>query len=60
MGNRSNKTKISEIVDYWSGRIDECDLSVDWAEAEEYCWNCGEPKRTYALSYRSSFARRKG
>ena len=40
----SNRTSKRAIVDYWSKRIDECDLSVDWSEAEEYCWNCGSPK----------------
>lgn len=44
MSAHQNKTLISEIVDYWSSRIDECDLSVDWSEAEEFCWNCGSPK----------------
>lgn len=44
MPSHKNKTPISEIVDYWADRIDECDLSVDWSEAEEYCWNCGSPK----------------
>lgn len=44
MSSNQNRTPISKIVDYWSSRIDECDLSVDWSEAEEYCWNCGSPK----------------
>ena len=44
MPSHQNKTSISQIVDYWAPRIDECDLSVDWSEAEEYCWNCGSPK----------------
>lgn len=44
MSSHQNKTPISEIVDYWASRIDECDLSVDWSEGEEYCWNCGSPK----------------
>lgn len=44
MSSHQNKTPISEIVDYWASRVDECDLSVDWSEAEEYCWNCGSPK----------------
>lgn len=35
------KTSIIEIVDYWTGRQDECGLSVDWAEAHERCWRCG-------------------
>ena len=44
MSKRQNKTSIGEIVDYWAERIDESDLSVDWSEAEELCWNCGSPK----------------
>lgn len=35
------KTSIEEIVDYWSGNQDKCNLSVDWAEAHERCWRCG-------------------
>ena len=27
---KSIKTTISQAVDYWSKRIDECGLSVDW------------------------------
>src|SRR6185437_3016719 len=30
-----------EIVDYWAGRMDECDLAIDWAEAGSRCWRCG-------------------
>lgn len=35
------KTTIREAVDYWSRRIDECGLSIDWSEAETHCWRCG-------------------
>lgn len=35
------KTKIADIVAYWFSRVDECDLSVDAAEAHERCWRCG-------------------
>lgn len=35
------KTTISQAVDYWSRRIDECGLSVDWSEADTRCWRCG-------------------
>lgn len=35
------KTPLSEIIAYWEKRVDECDLSVDWAEAESHCWRCG-------------------
>ena len=35
------KTTIREAVDYWSRRVSECDLSVDWSEAETHCWRCG-------------------
>ena len=31
------KTTAREAVEYWLSRIDECGLSVDWAEAEERC-----------------------
>jgi HNH endonuclease len=31
-----------QIVDYWSCHEDECDLSVDWAEAEKLCWRCAQ------------------
>lgn len=41
---RSNKTSIAAIVDYWSERVDECDLGVDWSEGTEYCWRCGTQK----------------
>ena len=35
MGKRSNiKTTIQQAVDYWASRIDECELSVDWSEAD--------------------------
>jgi hypothetical protein len=35
------KTKISAIINYWASRVDECGLSVDWAEADSHCWRCG-------------------
>lgn len=38
---RPIKTTIAQAVDYWSRRIDECGLSVDWAEADTHCWRCG-------------------
>ena len=42
MGKRSNiKTTIQQAVDYWASRIDECELSVDWSEADTHCWRCG-------------------
>ena len=37
----SIKTKIKDVVDYWSARVDECGLSVDWSEADSRCWRCG-------------------
>ena len=36
-----SKTKIKEIVDYWSVRKDETNLSIDWVDAHERCWRCG-------------------
>lgn len=42
MGKRKNiRTTITEIIDYWIQYIDECDLSVDWSEADTHCWRCG-------------------
>ena len=42
MGKRNSiKTTIKQAVEYWSGRIGECGLSVDWAEADKRCWRCG-------------------
>ena len=38
---RTIKTTIRQAIDYWSGYVDECDLSVDWAEADTHCWRCG-------------------
>ncbi len=35
------KTDIKEAVEYWSARIDECGLSIDWAEGSTHCWRCG-------------------
>ena len=39
------KTTEKEIVEYWGRRIDESDLSVDFAEAHERCWRCGCKRR---------------
>lgn len=42
MGKRGNiKTSRKQIIEYWETRQDECELSVDWAEAGERCWRCG-------------------
>lgn len=38
---RTIKTSIEEIVNYWAKHEDECGLSVDWAEADHRCWRCG-------------------
>lgn len=35
------KTSKKQIVEYWAQHVDESDLSVDFAEAEELCWRCG-------------------
>ncbi len=41
MSNRKPiKTTSKEIVEYWDSRIDETELSIDFAEAEERCWRC--------------------
>lgn len=42
MSKRGNiKTSRKQIIEYWETCQDECELSVDWAEAEERCWRCG-------------------
>ncbi len=42
MGKRAPiKTSLPEIIDYWKKHVDECGLSVDWAEADSHCWRCG-------------------
>ena len=35
------KTTKKEAAQYWSRKIDECELSVDWSEAVTHCWRCG-------------------
>lgn len=35
------KTTIQEAKNYWQQIVDECDLSVDWSEADTHCWRCG-------------------
>ena len=37
-------TRAEEIVDYWSARVSECDMGVDWSEAHERCWRCGDDR----------------
>ena len=34
-------TTKKEIVEYWEARVDEGNLSVDFAEAYDRCWRCG-------------------
>ena len=42
MSKRKNiKTTIQQVVEYWSANVDECGLSIDWAEADTRCWRCG-------------------
>jgi HNH endonuclease len=38
-------TTLSEIVDFWELHQDECDLSVDWAEADKLCWRCAQKRK---------------
>ena len=46
MSKRQNITaSIDKIVTYWEQRQDECGLAVDWSEARERCWRCGEKPR---------------
>ena len=44
----SNKTKATQIANYWRAYAEICEteLNFDWADAETHCWNCGiERKR---------------
>jgi hypothetical protein len=42
MAKRSSiKTSKKDIVEYWSSRVYEGDMGVDFAEAHERCWRCG-------------------
>lgn len=46
MGERKHiKTTMREIAKYWETRVDECEWSIDWREAESHCWRCGYKKR---------------
>lgn len=40
-GRKPIQTTIQQAVAYWETVISECDLSVDWSEAETHCWRCG-------------------
>lgn len=35
------RTTIAQAVEYWTGRVNESFLSVDWSEADTHCWRCG-------------------
>jgi len=37
----THKEQILKVVKYWSSRMDETVLSVDFKEAHERCWACG-------------------
>ena len=46
MGEKKHiKTTMREIAKYWETRVDECEWSIDWREAESHCWRCGYKKR---------------
>lgn len=32
---------IIEAVEFWSQRVDESDIGVDWCDAVDRCWRCG-------------------
>jgi hypothetical protein len=35
------KTTSNEIIDFWTSRIDESELGVDFVDANKRCWRCG-------------------
>ena len=38
---RTYKTTQKQIIEYWSDKVYEGDLSIDFSEANERCWRCG-------------------
>ena len=36
---------VAMCVDFWSQRIYEGDIGVDWADATERCWRCGAKRK---------------
>lgn len=38
----SKKQRLRAAVAYWSRRVYEGDIGVDWCDAEERCWRCGD------------------
>lgn len=34
-----------DIVAYWSKRVNEIELNVDWEDAGSCCWSCGEERK---------------
>lgn len=40
----SVKAWMTECVDYWSSRVFEWDIGVDWSDATEHCWRCGSKR----------------
>ncbi|MDI1352804.1 MAG: HNH endonuclease signature motif containing protein [bacterium] len=38
---RTSNINHQQIIDYWSIRVYEGDLSIDFSEADERCWRCG-------------------
>lgn len=52
MSKRGNiKISRKQIIEYWKTCQDECELSVDWAEAEERCWRYGYSYILYSNIY---------
>lgn len=37
----TREEQIMQIVNYWSSKVDQSMLSVDFSEAHERCWACG-------------------
>jgi len=45
MRNTGSKVPVRDVIDYWSSRIDELEFSVDWRDADIYCWRCSHKTR---------------
>lgn len=37
----SAKQWLSDCITYWSVRVCETEIGVDWSDADERCWRCG-------------------
>lgn len=41
----SSQKWILDCIDHWSALVCESDIGVDWSDAFDRCWRCGEQRR---------------